>query len=187
MADKTSAAILLDLAFERLEQNRDGRLSLQSVSRPECVAAVLLESVERVAPARVQEFVWRAVALRAPLVDERGEGSGGRNDAELAMCLARYDRNAASAVLSRALASFTATDADTYRQAWITMALALIDPARAVSMVEAMPEDPSLDGTLPKNLARLYTAEMLGKHGDARWQNARQWGVSLWKPEGSDL
>ena len=39
-------------------------------------------------------------SLRAPLLDEIGEGSSGRSDAELAMNVARYDRAAAAAVLA---------------------------------------------------------------------------------------
>ncbi len=182
--DNAASLALLDLAFDQVEQFQDDR---QTYSSPACVAAVLLEAAEKVAPARLQEYVWRAVSLRKPLLDERGEGSGGRFDANLALSLARYDRTAAAAVLARALASFNVSDADTLRQAFLTMALALIDPARAGSLVEAMPDDPGLERTLPKNAARLYTSEILGKHGNTRWQTTRQWGISLWKPEGSDL
>ena len=42
-----------------------------SSSAPDCVAAALLRVVEAVAPARLQESVWRAIALRPPLLDER--------------------------------------------------------------------------------------------------------------------
>ena len=67
----------------RLEQHRDDR---QGYSSPACVAAVLLQAVEAVDPARLQESVWRAIALRAPLIDERGEGSSGRD-----RCRARHE------------------------------------------------------------------------------------------------
>jgi hypothetical protein len=67
------------------------------------------------------------------------------------------------------------------------MALVLIDPLRAVAMVEALPDDPGLDDTLPKNAARKMAAEMLAKLGDARWKEARVWAVSMWRPVGSDL
>ncbi|MEJ7637723.1 MAG: hypothetical protein WKF75_06965 [Singulisphaera sp.] len=103
------------------------------------------------------------------------------------MNLARYDRAAASAVLAPAVAAYGTTDGDTHRQGFVAMAEVLIDPRRAVAMVEALPDDSGHDRALPKNAARAFAAEMLGKHGDARWQTARQWGVSLWRPEGSDL
>jgi len=103
------------------------------------------------------------------------------------MNLARYHRAAAAAVLARAVAAFGTTDADPYRQAFVAMALALIDPLRAVTLIEALPDDPGLDRLLPKNAARLYTAEILGKEGEARWQATRQWGVSLWTPAGFNL
>jgi hypothetical protein len=103
------------------------------------------------------------------------------------MNLARYDRTAAAAVLARAIAAYDTTDLDTNRQGFVAMALVLIDPRRAVALVEAMPDDPGPDSKFPKNAARRLAAEMLAKHGDARSQTARQWGISLWLPEGIDL
>src|SRR4029077_8279334 len=100
-ADKAMATRLLELAFDRLQEHRN---DASSYSGPAAVAAVLLHAVEQVDPARLQESVWRAVALRDPSLEERGEGRNGRADAELAMNLARYDRVAAAAVLSRAIA-----------------------------------------------------------------------------------
>ncbi|MGO9467664.1 MAG: carboxypeptidase regulatory-like domain-containing protein [Isosphaeraceae bacterium] len=179
--DNAAAARMLDLAFDRLEEHGD---DVGSSSNAAGVAAVLLEAVERVAPARLEESVWRAAALRPALAEELGEGSNNRADAELAMNLARYHRAAAAAVLARAVAAFATTDADTHRQAFVAMALALIDPLRAVALVESLPDEPGLDRTLPKNAARLYTAEILAKEGQARWQKARNWGVSLWTPQG---
>ncbi len=179
--DSASAAGLLDLAFDRLEEHRD---DVGSYSKASGVAAVLLDAVEQVAPARLEESVWRAAALRPALVEELGESANDRADAELAMNLARYHRAAAAAVLARAVAAFGTTDTDAYRQAFVAMALALIDPLRAVTLVESLPDDPGLDRNLPKNAARLYTAEILGKEGKARWQLAHQWGISLWAPEG---
>ncbi len=183
-SDKQSAIGLLDEAFNRLDRLRDDR---HGFSSPDCVAAVLLQAVEAVDPARLQESVWRAVALRPPLLDERGEGSSGRSDAELAMNLARYDRTAAAAVLSRAVGAFGKTDIDGFRQAFVAMALAVIEPARVVSLVESLPEEAGLDRSLPKNSARLFAAEILAKQGDERWQATRQWGVTLWQPEGADF
>ncbi|MFI5457340.1 MAG: hypothetical protein ACHRXM_17995 [Isosphaerales bacterium] len=182
--DRPRSVRLLDEAFDRLDQYRDDR---QGYSSPAGVAAVLLQAIEAVAPARLQESVWRSIALRAPSLDERGEGSSGRADGELAMNIARYDRSAAAAVLARAVDSYRKTDVDTLRQGFVAMALALIDPVKAVSLVESLPEDPGLERTLAKNSARLYTAEVLSDQGEARWQMSRNWGVSIWKPEGSDL
>jgi hypothetical protein len=183
-ADRNSATSLLDAAFVRLEEFRDDS---RSYSSPANIAAVLLQAVEQIDPTRVQESVWRAAALRAPLLEERGVGASGRTAAELAMNLARYDRAAAAAVLARAVAGYDTADVDTSRQAFVAMALALVDPHRAVTLVESLPEDPGLDDMHPKNSARKRTAEILATHGDARWRTARQWGASLWTPAGSDL
>ena len=122
-----------------------------------------------------------------PLLDERGEGSMGRSDAELAMNIARYDQNAAAAVLARALEGFHKADVDSIREGFVAMAMALIDPARVVSLVESLSEDSGLDRNLPKNSARLFAAELLAKEGEARWLFTRGWAVSMWTPEGSDL
>ncbi len=67
------------------------------------------------------------------------------------------------------------------------MAEAVIDPARVVSLVESLPEERGLDRNLPKNAARLFAAEILAKQGKDRWESVRNWGISIWKPEGSDL
>jgi Carboxypeptidase regulatory-like domain len=182
--DTPRAVGLLEEAFTQLEQHRDDR---KGYSSPACVASVLLQSVEAVDPVRLQESDWRAIALRSPLIDERGDGSSGRADAELAMNLARYDRTAARAVLARAIDSYRTTGADTARQGFVAMALAVIDPVRVVSLVESLPEEPSLERTLPKNFARLLAAELLAKPGEERWKATRGHGVSLWTPEGSDL
>ena len=182
--DRPAAIRLLDDAFNRLDHNRDER---QGYSAPDCVAAALLRVVESVDPARLQESVWHAVSLREPWLDERGDGSPGRSAAELAMNLARYDRKAAAAVLDRAIEAYAKTGIDTNRQGFLTMALALIDPARVVAVVESLPEDVGLDRSLAKNSARLQAAEILAKQGEERWQAARSCAVSLWTPEGSDL
>ena len=65
------------------------------------------------------------------------------------------------------------------------MALALIDPLRAVALVESLPDEPGLDRTLPKNAARLYTAEILAKEGQARWQKAPTGAFRFGRPKDS--
>ena len=125
--------------------------------------------------------------MRAPRIDDAGTGWTGRDEAELALNLARYDRAAAAAVLAPAVAAFGTTDVDVHRQAFVAMAMVLIDPLRACSMIEALPDDPGLDFTMPKNAARRLAAEMLAKHGQERWASARTRGITLWQPAGSDL
>ena len=95
--------------------------------------------------------------------------------------------SAAAAVLVRALEGFHKADVDSTREGFVAMAMAVIDPARLVSLVESLPEDSGLDRNLPKNSARLFAAELLAKEGEARWQSIRNSAVSMWEPEGSDL
>jgi hypothetical protein len=182
--DKVSAKKLLDLALGRLEQRRDDAGSSAQAAN---IAAILLDVVELVAPDRLEESVWRAAALRPTLVDEPEQSSNGRADAELAMILARYHQAAAAAVLARAVEDFASSDADSLRPAFVAMAIALIDPNRAATLVESLPDDPGLDRLLPKNAARIFTAELLGKTGQDRCQTVRQWGFSLWTPQGFNL
>jgi hypothetical protein len=182
--DKPVATGLIEEALNRLEAAQDDR---QGYSSPTCVAAALLQSVEAVEPDRLQESVWRAISLRPPLYNERSEGASSRADADLAMNIARYDRGAAAAVLARAIDSYRETDTDTAKQGMVSMALALIDPARLVGLIESLPEEPTVERTLPKNFARLLAAEVLGKQGEERWKSTRERAVSLWTPEGSDL
>ena len=103
------------------------------------------------------------------------------------MNIARYDRAAAAAVLARALDSFRKTDTDGLRQGFIAMALALIDPARVVSLVESLPEEPGLDRRLPRTPRDSTRRRSWPSKGQERWQAVRNWAVSIWKPEGSDL
>ncbi len=182
--DKSAAARLLEDAFSRLEKHRDVRAGYSSAA---CIAAALLSAVEAIEPARLEASVWRAIALRPPSLAERGDRSGSRLSAELAMSIARYDRTAAAAIIARELGTFRKVDVDSYRQGTVAAALAIIDPARLISLVESLPDDPTLERTLPKNYARLNATEMLAKQGDERWKFARGTGVSLWTPERSDL
>ncbi len=71
-------------------------------------------------------------------------------------------------------------------ESWQALAaLAMIDPRRAVEMVQALPDDPA-PGTSPdasKNRARTYVAKMLALHGDDRWQFVYQEILNLWIPD----
>ena len=94
-------------------------------SRPFCSHAV-----EQVDPARLQESVWRAVALQAARdsMDAGADRERARPTPSLRMNIARYDRAAAAAVLAPAIAAFGTTDIDTHRQALSPWRLVLIDP-----------------------------------------------------------
>jgi hypothetical protein len=182
-AERAVAIRLMGAAFDGLDEHRDSRWTGSDAS---CVAAVLLPTVEQVDPARLNEFLWRAVSLRSPQPDERGQDTAGRTGAELAMNLARYDRATAAAILGPTLPQLGSAETDTHISAFVLTAEALIDPRRAVARLGGLPEDRSLDRSLPKNAARMMVADLLSQHGDERWRSLSQWGASMWRPESSD-
>ena len=104
------------------------------------------------------------------------------------MNIARYDRGAAAAVLARAIDSYRKTDADTARQGFVAMALAVIDPARVVSLVESLPDEPTLERYASQEL------RSTARGGDPGQDRARSAGrprgnvaCRSGQPEGSDL
>src|SRR5262249_52473686 len=154
----------------------------QSRSDAAAVAASLLPAVEAVDATRLRELVWRAVALRGPRPNDRGESWGGWSSG-LAMNLARYDRKAAAAVLEPARAEFGALDAGSYRQPYLAMEEVHVDPRRAVALIEGLPEDATVDRIERKNGARLMTAKTLGMSQSDRWKEARGLVMPLWLPQ----
>jgi hypothetical protein len=182
--DRAAATRLIGAAFDGLDEHRD---SLWTNSDASCVAAALLPAVEQIDPALLNEFLWRAVALRPPRPDERGEDGAGRSDAELALNLARYDHATATALLGPTLPRLRSAETETSIPTFVAMAQALIDPRRAVALVEGLTEDPALGRDQPKDAARVAVAEILSQHGDDRWRTLRQSAVSMARTEPSDL
>jgi hypothetical protein len=131
--------------------------------------AMLLPIVEAVDPELVPEFFWRAVAKLG--VDDDPRVRDARDDVmRAALLLARYDRDVATALFESALRSstFRGAGATTLRTDAL-LALAVIDPARAVTALETMSEPvaPQQVGELLQ--LRLDLAEHLARTTDSAW------------------
>ncbi len=187
--DKAAALGLLDEAFSQLEGLRArGRVSqFASISG---AAAGLLPIAEQVDPDRLPEFLARAVALRPPQRDGKDLSLIPEQCAPLAMMVARYDRELAAQIIAPDLenlgtlsVSYSGTDLKTTP---VLCALALIDPRRAVELIEALPESPStaINGFAPtKNDILIEAARLLSLHDSNRWRHVYERYLLLWTPD----
>jgi hypothetical protein len=167
-SDRTAAAIALDRALQEIDSIDAGDLSRASEPNP---AASILPLVERIAPDRVAEVFWRALALCPPADDPRTDF--GRDDPRpcVAALLSRYDRKAA-AVLFEPVAAFVRSRA--FREGndiipAVVVALTCLDPRTAVEVVEGLPPAKTLGVNEPTNLARITVAELLAMPPERRW------------------
>ncbi len=104
------------------------------------------------------------------------------------MLVARYDRDVAARILQPELdriGSGRESFGEDYVTPQVLTALALIDPRRAVAMVEALPEDsePGTDQNAFKNRTRRAVARVLALHGDDRWREIFMNIIGLWTPD----
>ena len=190
--DKAAAIELIDEAYSALDQiTASGETAIIPGTE---VGAGLLPIVEQVAPDRLGEYLARTLALRPAQGDPTGRAGNATtwSTSALAMMIARYDRALAAWLLepqlqktgSHALAF--GTDNTTFR---ILSALAMIDPRRAVELVEALPDDPApgTDPNATKNQARIYVAKALAFHGADRWRYIYQYYSYVWTPDKRNL
>ena len=62
----------------------------------------------------------------------------------------------------------------------------MIDPRKAVELIEALPESPStaINGFAPtKNDILIEAARLLSLHGDDRWRHVYEHYLLLWTPD----
>jgi hypothetical protein len=162
-SERAAARGLVRQALEEVDRGWD--TSVRSLGN---ALPALMPLVESIDPALVPELFWRAVAGLAVGNDPRDEF--GRDDAlRVALLLARYDRTVAASLFEPAAQASTAQGADAGRMIpSVLMAMAAIDPLRAVAAVEAMPEPPHLDAR-GANWSRITLSGFLG------WATKRQW------------
>ncbi len=142
-------------------------------------AAALLPIVERIAPERLPEIFWRAVALHPRIKTDREDQLQRSRDIGFeCMLLARYDRQVAAALFEpmdsylRSLAARTGPRDDFDLR--VITAKGCIDPRAAVALLESMTPLRDSRRSDPARLARLRVAEMLGTPPEYRW--LRLWG-----------
>ncbi len=103
------------------------------------------------------------------------------------MLLARYDREAAAIVLDPLL--HREDDPRETIASDVAVALAALDPARAVAFVEALPDNPSLVMNPTRSTsdnARFALATFLADPPDRRWERLIKEHLDLWIAEDDD-
>ncbi len=170
--DPAGARRLLDEAFDRLRAVASEERSFKDPSVATIMAA-LLPLVERIEPDRLEERLWLAAALRAPIYQQPSL-SLLEPPTVLAMFVSRYDRSMAAAIIAPALERLPGLLADSatasYLQATIIKALAAYDPRAVTALLQDLPDSArkaptrndqwnaaSLDAQI-----RLAAAEVLG-------------------------
>jgi hypothetical protein len=144
-------------------------------------AALILPIVERVAPERLEEVFWRAVALlpNDDLAQKRGVADV--RIAEAAIVLARYDRQVADVFVSQAFSSYS--PAFSAYPPMLIRAKAGVDPHGAVGLMEALPPvgpGPELPVNRMMNRSRDQLLIYLIEPDDHHWQY-------VWSERGIDL
>jgi len=185
--DLAAAAALLDDSYrafaDAAERGLGGTWAAQGAA---VMAASLLPVAERVAPDRFSEFFWRAVSLRwqprtindlTMTIPDTSKAEAMRQGAALALYLVRYDRELARALLTPLVEQLLAlppeTDALQYEWRLVLMALAQIEPRRAVEVVAAVPNLNEGPDRNIRDSARLTVATALAKDLDRVLDDAR--------------
>jgi hypothetical protein len=182
-----SATALLDQAFDELAQagidkSKQNYDNTNSASVP-AIAGALLPIAERIDPSSGRQYLWKAMALRpACKVGEPNDWA----DSQLALSVARYDRELAKALVEPLLGTQTSKLG---RYPWDQRTLgsiaALVDPNWAVELIQAMPEDTDPKMLQPKNNARRRAALILSRTGD-RLSRSILSELWLWVPDTED-
>ncbi len=186
------AAELLAEAFDDMARSVEaGQDEFNNMESGAVTAASLLPAAEAIDPALVSEYLWRSISFRRPTP---GPGSNpGQKwfldaaSAALAMRVARYDPDTARALLDP-LASPLASGPDTPAAQEVIVALGLINPQKAVSVLEGIPDaPPDTVQHQSRNRARWSLAAMLARPSERRWKYL-QWNFfHNWVPDVEDI
>jgi len=190
--DNAGASEAIDRAIQEIDRLREsgpgpeqiyiaGGIRLMYPTNP---AAVILPVVERIAPERLGEVFWRAVALHPRLETDREDLLQSSYIGFECMLLSHYDREVATALfepMDSYLRSLAARKGP--RNEFTTsliVAKACLDPRAAVAFLESLtpPRDFSLSN--PAHEARLRLAEVLGLPPENRWRR-------LWRSLGAQV
>ena len=140
---------------------------------PAAVAAALLPVAEAIDPKLVPELFWRAVSFHSPR-----PGAASPVD-RLARPAARPLRPGGCRQPVRA-APRTGLNFDESDLVPVLAAAAILDPARAVRVIEALPDAHDLTFHHPENEARLALAAALVRNTTPCWDDAIGRFLDLW-------
>jgi protocatechuate 3,4-dioxygenase beta subunit len=166
------ALALLDRSFEILgEFVASGGGRFNNIWSAAGLAGVQLPVAEQIDPALVPEFLWRTVSLHAPqLAQQEWHDSMGFESCALgtlAMVLARYDRDLALRLAAEAQSRFQGTTFS-YGRNNALLAIAVLDPKRAVALVQTK------TGDRGQSDARNAVMKLLLAKDDQVWHIIRQ-------------
>ncbi len=185
--DQAGASEAMDRAIQELDRLRESGPGSEEGGRGFVYlyrtnpAALILPIVERVAPDRLAEVFWRAVALQTRIETDRDYQLLRSNAGFECELLARYDRPVAAALLEpinsslRSLAARSAPPDEI--DPGIIRAQGYIDPRAAVALLESLTSPRESRGLDPARRARIRLAEALGSPREDRWM--RRWGAML--------
>ena len=153
--------------------------------------AALLPIVERVDPDHLEERLWLAAAVRAPVYDSPTMHAL-QPPLLLGMLIARYDRAMAEPLIAPALRRVPGRIANSpqlfyYNAATPIKAIAAYDPRSVVALLRALPEsarriakpnDQWNAGSLDDQI-RVAAAEVLGWPVERRWEKVVEGDVWL--------
>jgi hypothetical protein len=166
--DGTGASAALDQAIREIDSINVANPYRRFDANP---AVSILPLVERIAPDRVAEVFWRAVALHAPGDDPRSDFGADCPLVSEVMLLSRYDRDIA-ATLFEPVAAYVRSAAlrgDRDIIVAVLQALSCLDPRNSVAVVESLSPAKTLKIGDPANYARYDLAEMLAMPPERRW------------------
>ena len=167
-SDRTAASAALDQALREIDSVDRRDFSHLYDPNP---AASILPLVEQIAPERVAEVFWRAVALHSPLDDPRTDFGRDEPLAAEALLLSRYDSQVAE-VLFEPVAAFVRSrslrDGNDIIPV-VIQSFSVIDPRTAVEVVEGLPPARTLDVNDRTNWSRITVAENLAMPPSRRW------------------
>jgi hypothetical protein len=166
---------IIDRLLDSKEVAKPANLPVTVSDNP---AASILPIVEKVAPERLEEIFWRAVALmpKGDLARQQ-QGVVDYRVATTAIFLARYDRQVADVFLAQAMSS--QSHSRIFYAPVVIRAKAGVDPQGAVAMMEALPQadlDPKVPMNQMTNQARealiVYLIEPSEDHWKFVWSQA---------------
>jgi hypothetical protein len=185
-----AARELLERAFEVLEESiKNGKSHFDGQHDSPSVAAAFLPVAEQLDPRLVDEFLWRAISLRQHALTDNGPTNRDRpqgdrphpRDAYLAMVLARYDRAVAGALFAPNWKRIQGELSDQSETRAALAAAAMLDPKRAVAIVEGLPDGEA------KRQAGYGLAKFLALDDDKCWDYIERQLLVLWVVDEEDF
>ncbi len=179
--DKSGASEAIDRAIAEIDRLRESGpasdpvvvLGTVRLIYPTNPAVLMLPVVETIAPDRLADVFWRAVALHPALEQEKKGQLQYSYIGTECILLARYDREVAAALfgpMDDYLRSLPTGDGPGNEfNILALLAKGCIEPRAAVTLIEALATG-EYDRANPAHAAKLRLAEMLGLPSDERWR-----------------